>query len=712
MRRPIHSLNSTHPKRLTPVLLIPVPALFILLMCSCARKPGDNNAGRFVLLPRPVEMEMNGSSGMMAEDIKQYYSPDGSVLPACPPLLEGLEPAGEVSGAQVVFVIDTSLEVNSEGYILEIDRKQISILGKDRPGLMYGFVTLHQLMEDAMDQGVNLPRCRIRDYPLLAYRAIHLDMKHHMEKREYYYRLMDLLARYKINAVIAEMEDKLAYERQPMVGSSDAFSMDEWKQLSEYARDRNIEISPLIQGLGHASFILKNDVYRSLRDDPESDWAFNPLDPGTYDVQFDLYRDAMEATPYGRFLHVGGDEVHTTGRGSGQSPLELQLIWLNKVCEFAEEHGRTPIFWDDMPLKHAGVYWPMFNPELSTETVDSIWEAQEPVLEAFLDRFPRNCIYMRWNYSDPEAYGNEKAMGWFRENGFQVMGATAGQTRWVLMPQEESNMENIKTFALSSIHGGLDGLLLTLWDDDSPHFELYIRGIIAFAEYTWAGDRLSKAEIKSAYRHREFSPAGSGEAYAFIDLLEMPVAFWNNALLETGFDRRRLRHMEDPSGTALIGLPDPEHPGNWSRQYGERLNQAAELVGISDTVASRIRSLQSLALRNEYRLEVYDMVNRISGYTPSLLLALKAYDEAEDGESRTKALERVEELVHEFYRLRAGLEQVYGRTRVLNKPDDYILDQDLHHHLANQTRSFDWLFTSELLFLEKMRKQYSFPPEG
>lgn len=684
--------------------------LALLFLFSCSRQPEYDPTVQFVLLPRPVHMEMTGVSALAADEVNRYFSPDGSALPPCPPLLEGLEAAGAASAAQVVFALDTALDVGSEGYALEINRNQIRITGKDRSGLLYGFMTLHQLMEDAIAQEVPLPRCRIRDYPLLSYRAVHLDMKHHLEQRDYYYRLMDLLARYKINAVIAEMEDKLAYERQPLVGASDALSLEEWKQLSRYALERNIEISPLIQGLGHASFILKHEAYRSLRDDPASDWAFNPLDPGTYDVQFDLYRDAMEATPYGRFLHVGGDEVHTTGRGSGLSPLELQLEWLNKVCAFAEENDRTPIFWDDMPLKHAGVYRPMFDPSLSREVVDSLWEVQEPMLTAFLDRFPRNCIYMRWNYSDPEAYGNEKAMGWFREHGLKVMGATAGQTRWVLMPQEESNMANIRTFALSSIEGGLNGLLLTLWDDDSPHFELYMRGIIAFAEYTWAGDRLSTEEIKSAYRQREFSPAAAGEAFAFIDLLEQPVAYWNNALLEEGADRRRLRHMENPTGEAVIALPDPQHQGNWSTRYGERLERAAVMLELHDTIDSRLRSLQSEAIRNGYRLEVYDMVNRMTGYTPALLLALKAYDDADQGEAKSEALERVEQLYREFFPLRARLEKVYGQTRVLNKPDDYILDQDHHHHLANQTRSFDWQFTSELLFLEKIRKQYTFSP--
>ena len=35
------------------------------------------------------------------------------------------------------------------------------------------------------------------------------------------------------------------------------FQYEEWRALSTYALARNISISPLVQGLGHASFILK-----------------------------------------------------------------------------------------------------------------------------------------------------------------------------------------------------------------------------------------------------------------------------------------------------------------------------------------------------------------------------------------------------------------------------------------------------------------------
>ena len=104
---------------------------------------------------------------------------------------------------------------------------------------------------------------------------------------------------------------------------------------------------------------------------------------------------------------------------------------------------------------------------------------------------------MRWNYHAPQTYGNQKAMDWFINNDLQVMGATAGQTRWTLMPLRESNIQNIKTFAINSIKGNLSGLLLTLWDDDSPHFELYREELVPLQSILGREIKYLKMNIKA-----------------------------------------------------------------------------------------------------------------------------------------------------------------------------------------------------------------------
>ncbi len=674
----------------------------MLLLVSC--QPTGKSTGEFRLLPQPSSVEFIGDSDLLPGSLKYYRLADGIKLPLPSAYVEDWEEIYTLSEPQVILRKETHEGMGDEEYMLEIGSDKVTITAAKKAGFLYGWMSLKQLMVDAEEQGLTLPLCTISDSPELDYRAIQLDVKHHLEKKEYYYHLMDQLASYKINAIIAEVEDKLAYQRQAIVGSEDAMSMEEWKELSDYAKERNIEISPLVQGLGHASFILKHDQYKDLRDNPESDWAFNPLDPRTYEVQFDLYLDAMEALPHGKYLHVGGDEVHTTGRGSGLSELELQLTWLNKVCEFAEEHGRTPIFWDDMPIKYAELYRPMFDPRYSREEVDSMWAEKEHKLAESLDMFPKNCIYMRWNYSHPGSEGNIKAMEWFSEHDLSVMGATAGQTRWVLMPQNESNMDNIRSFALTSIDKKIDGLLLTLWDDDSPHFELYMRGILAFAEYSWAGDRRSKDEIKAAYRQREYSHALSGEEYGFVDQLEKMVAWWNSSLLLSR-QRNNLRTMDNPLEDGVIDLPFSGEKGAWTENHASRLETAKSIVEDSEEIAATLAVMKNETHRNKHRLEVYEQVNNLVHFSAQALLALKAYDSVGDEQEEQQAMEAIQLLFADFSALRTSMENTYGQTRILTKPEAYVLDQDHHRHLANQSTSFEWQFAAELKFLEKLHQQ-------
>lgn len=666
----------------------------VLFFGSCG--PSTKSEARFELLPSPSEMTISGQSKLELEEVEASFEKAKKAM---------LE-KGSLEGIETLsFTLQPDLDLKKEGYLMEISVDQISFQAPADAGLWYGLMTLGQLIQDAKDQNAALPLVKIKDEPALDYRAVHLDVKHHLEKKEYYFELMDRFAAQKINAVIVEIEDKLQYELQPKVGSSDAFSISEWKELSDYAMARHIRISPLVQGLGHASFILKHPEYIPLRDDPESDWAFNPLNEETYKVQFDLYEDALKAFPYANYLHVGGDEVHTTGRNSGKSPLELQLIWLNRVSDYAAQKGLTPIFWDDMPLKNAEVYRSIYDSKLTKAQVDSIWSANEPNLNKYIDLFPKNCVYMRWNYDMPESPGNNRAIQWFTDNGLKVMGATAGQTRWNLMPQDQSNTNNIRDFALISIRNKADGLLLTLWDDDSPHFELYQRGISIFAEYTWAGEKRSVEQLHQAYRQRAFGPEFASAEHEFINDLEGPVADWKNLLLENRRDRNRLRKLENPIDEAVIPLPNLDSAGKWTEKYQSKITQAQANLARVDSILQQIQEIKKSALRNTHQLEVYEQVAEVVQFSNRAIITLAELDEP-SGEKREVAKSKLQQMEAEWTSIQNKVEEVYGKTRQLNKPEGYILDQDHHVHLANQALKFtDWQFYVEGLFLEKVKRE-------
>ena len=679
-------------------------ALTLIIGFIGCSSPVSKSKNSFALLPSVAESDFtNKISALDVSMLKFAYSPTGDSLPIRYGLSKKIRIANQAENSQIEFSILPKETKISESYSLEIGVEKIKIEAQDKAGLFYSFITLNQILEDASEQELGLPLVEIKDSPKIAFRPIHIDVKHHLEKKSYYYDLLDEIAQLKINGIIVEIEDKLKYKRRPEVASSDAISIEEWRKISKYALNRNIKISPLVQGLGHASFVLKHDKNKHLRDDPESDWAFNPLDPETYNLQYDLYKDAFEAFPHGKYLHVGGDEVNTTGRESGKSALELNLIWLNKVSDFAAEHDRIPIFWDDMPLKQAGLMGPIYDEKMPLKTVDSVWEANEPNLNRFIEQFPKNCVYMRWNYHLAESYGNGKAMDWFSSNGFSVMGATAGQTRWTLMPQRESNIDQIRIFAEQSIKRNYNGLLLTLWDDDSPHFELYKRGISAFAEFTWGGLQRSKAEFKKVYRHRMFGPDFTSEEYAFIDGLDKPVAVWTNLLVKEGTHRNALNQLKNPIENYIIDLPEFDKKGTWTQKYSKRLADIkVQLVALKE-IRRTIASLQAKNTSAKYNLEVYNEVINLVDYNFKLMKSLSLLDNTRSTEEETKLIKDLQNLVYEFKEVRKQFEEVYGKSRKLNKPNDYILDQDHHRHPANQSINFDWQFTAELMLITKIK---------
>ena len=675
----------------------------ILLLVSCSEQKLESNT--FELLPSTQQIFINSEvSTLNANALQWTFSAQENTLPIRYGVLKNIAQSETAEIAQIHFSINHKAGQQAESYSLKIEEKKIRIEAQDEAGLFYAFVTLSQIIDDA--QGQALPILEINDAPKIAFRPIQIDIKHHLEKKTYYYELMDYLAQLKINGVILEIEDKLQYKRRPEVGSEDAMTIEQWKAISEYAHERNINISPLVQGLGRASFVLKHENNFPLRDNPQSDWAFNPLDPKTYELQFDLYLDAMEASPHGKYLHVGGDEVKTTGRNSGMSALELNLIWLNKVSAFAAEHNRIPIFWDDMPLKEAGLMSPIYDSKMSEQTVDSIWAKNELKLNQFIKQFPKNCVYMRWNYHMAESYGNGKAMDWFSSNGFDVMGATSGQTRWTLMPQRESNIDQIKIFAQQSIDRNYSGLLLTLWDDDSPHFELYKRGIAAFAEYSWAGMKRTKEEFKTSFRHRIFGASFESEDYAFIDALDKPVALWTNVLLKEGIHRNSLVHRENVIEEHVMDLPDFNDKGAWAAKYSDRLESISKQSENLKKVQQTIAKLKSQDARNKYTLAIYEQVGALVEYNFEALKKIEAFDLATTADEETKILLELQELMQKFKNFRQEFEQVYSQTRILNKPENYILDQDHHNHPANQSVNFDWQFMSEILFLEKVNTHF------
>jgi len=659
---------------------------------------------RFRLLPKPQKIELLGGKGLYHTELLGIYIKDTSDRPVMAGLLLNLPMIGYGSPGSLSLILNRTLGVPSqEGYEMEIKDGKVVIQAIEPAGLFYGVQTLSQLLEDAQDQQIEIPACRITDYPEIAYRAVHLDLKHHLDAGHYYYSMIDRLASIKVNAIIIEFEDKLRYRKSPVVASPNAISIEEFAALSKYARERHIEISPLIQGLGHASYVLKHAAYKNLRDDPASDWVFDPLNPATYDLQFSLYEDAIAATPYGKYLHVGGDEVGELGKSalskaSGMKPLELQMYWLNKVAEFAQKHNRIPIFWDDMVFKLANLYETTYDSSLPLEEVKTRWKKNAPLLMESLPLFPKGCAYMRWNYDDPLLAGNQLAIDWYKTNGLTVMAATSAQAYSSMFPRTKTQFQPIKEFCQLTAEKKMSGILCTVWDDTSPHLETIVRGVFDFALFSWNYEDISIEEAHVIFRQRFYSSALAKPEFNFEDSMEeITTPFWETAFLKKG-DREVYHKTFD-----LIDLPDPKSKGLWSTIYKEKLRMAGVVRNQQTDIAKQLATAQEVTRRNQYALSLFMVINELQRYSSDLLLLLQAYDEASKKEKLNHAI-NIRNAVGDFDEIRAGFEEAYGKTRIMGNPEEYQLDSNFHHHLANGTNTTDWIFIYEIAMNLKIKE--------
>ncbi len=217
----------------------------------------------FKLLPQPQNIAILNGHGLEPGSL-QYVILRGQIKrPVMGKILSGLTIGKSTGKGTLTLILDKTLTTlpSEEGYILTVTANGAEIVSTGEAGLFYGCQSLEQLLEDAGDYHKPVPSCKITDYPVFSYRAVHFDVKHHLDHMNYYYESIDRLARYKINAVVFEFEDKLRYARQPLVGAPQSISIDEMAALTRYARERHIEITPLVQGLGHATFILKHQEY-------------------------------------------------------------------------------------------------------------------------------------------------------------------------------------------------------------------------------------------------------------------------------------------------------------------------------------------------------------------------------------------------------------------------------------------------------------------
>ena len=276
-----------------------------------------------------------------------------------------------------------SASLGDEGYRLDSGKSGVTITARKPAGLFHGVQTLRQLLPAAVEKDSVQPGPwlvaggTITDTPRYGYRGAMLDVSRHFFTVDQVKRYIDQLALYKVNTLHLHLSDdqgwRIAVDSWPRLatyggstqvggGPGGYYTKAQYKEIVRYAASRHQEVVPEIDMPGHTNAALAS--YAELNCDgvapplyTGTSVGFSSLcvdKPVTYDFVDDVIRELAALTP-GRYIHIGGDEAHST-------PHEDFVAFMDKVQPVVAKYGKTVVGWHQLaganPAKGAlAQYW-------------------------------------------------------------------------------------------------------------------------------------------------------------------------------------------------------------------------------------------------------------------------------------------------------------------------------------------------------------------
>jgi hexosaminidase len=189
-------------------------------------------------------------------------------------------------------------------------------------------------------------------------------------------RLIDHLATYKLNVLHLHLSDdqgwRLAIDAWPRLtehgggsavggGAGGFYTKEDYRAIVRHAEERFVTIVPEIDCPGHVQAALAS--YPELAGGaPQERYSgtrvgFSTLDAHselTYRFLGDVFAELAALTP-SAFLHLGGDEAHSTSHGD-------YLAFMERVQPLVTAHGKRVVGWEEIaaaPLRPGAVvqYW-------------------------------------------------------------------------------------------------------------------------------------------------------------------------------------------------------------------------------------------------------------------------------------------------------------------------------------------------------------------
>ena len=604
----------------------------------------------------------------------------------------------------VLTRVPKNKSLKNQGYELTSGKNELVIKAKDKEGLFYGTQTLLQIIQPT-DDGFKVPGLTITDWPDITQRAIHYDTKHHQDNSAYVKKFIKDLSRYKVNILVWEWEDKFEYPSHPEIGAPGAFTMKEMQEFTRYAQQYHIQIVPLVQGLGHVSFILKWPQYKHLREIESSNWEFCPLKDGSYELLFDLWKDAIEATPGSEYVHIGSDETYelaacencrSQSEKVGRSGLYLTFV--NRAAKLLENTERKIMVWDT-PMS-----WKV-GPSPSKEIVPH-----------------KNLVLVEdYDLKIPNLANIKEA----RSLGYQVFAYDPNPGVVPLMVPYSfeigekdvsiGSLEKSFNFLTHAANTGLfDGMICTSWDDAGLHNQMWMMRFVNAASYSWNGKKPSLNQFRESF-YLNYYGTSATEIDRLYSLMNQAAYYYFWTM------ERRVWHYGEIGKTRMPDLPRKyslEYDPFWNTEYKEKVNEAEKFLAKMDSALLIIENNKKAGVKNEYDFELFRTTAELVKHTCKIYLDLSELEntikEAHSNrfvdnqvslDNLVKARQIVENILERRKMVYDELVSTYEKSRLTKgystNTKSYFWQADRARHFANRKPDMSYfIYDEQLLDME------------
>ncbi|MFN0086457.1 MAG: beta-N-acetylhexosaminidase [Blastocatellia bacterium] len=711
---------------------IRVPVLLLLGSISfAATQPAQRATDLFLrgysVIPAPRQVELEAGD----VEIDESWGVDAGALGrdhiAVRSLQEGLrefhalelKPAGSQTKNVIRLAVakgavrtGDDTEIDRQGYLMKTTPGLIQLTGNAEQGLFYGVQTLLQLVRADPRGRLLLPVSAIQDWPRLQLRFLHWDTKHHQDRLETLKRYLDWAARFKVNMIGFELEDKFAYPSNPIIGAPGAFTAAELQEIVNYGLQRFIQVVPQIQSPAHMAYVLKHPQFARLRADGNN-YQVDLCNPESYKLIFQMYDDVIKATSGIDYFFVSTDEIYYAGIGDKceqpVTPERHSLKWIEfarRARDFLAARNRKMLAWVEYPLlpEHARM--------LPPDIIDGVMgEAEYAKTENELGM--RQLIYVSMQGAEL-LFPNHLP-------GFMTMGGDLGPSEGRLKSAFQA-ISSGRIWQANPI-----GVYGAAWGDSGLHSETFWLGWATVAAYGWAPGippvEQTVAEFMTAYYGTRVSDMV--EVYRG---LQAQAGFyersWDRVISTTrgsgygnsdgkGIGTTRFDHtLPQPGLPAMPGLRFT--PVYAAGRYATLVEDAARAARENSVLVHRLYQNLGKADRNRHNLEVFLSLAELTGHHNRLLLGMReiedrlrtAREQAEKNAPQeavghlVAAYEQARGIVEERHRTYRRLTAVWEKSRfpkgreVNGRKFLHVLD-DTKDHVADRRADLTYMTAPE-----------------